>query len=200
MVKRNSIYTSGGTVQAGSGIYLSRSADAELLQLCRERTFAYVLTSRQMGKSSLMMQTARTLSTEGVVSIVIDLSDIGAQGMAPGDWYRGFLLEIEDKLEDSGYVLDTNVYEWWQAHAHLTFTQRFNRFFRDVLLVEVTASIVVFVDEIDTSLSLDFTDDFFIGIRSFYTARAREPVFNRLSFVLIGVATPSDSGCAANSF
>lgn len=53
-----SIYTTGGTVQAGGGIYLSRQADDELLRLCREGQFAYVLTSRQMGKSSLMVQTA----------------------------------------------------------------------------------------------------------------------------------------------
>ncbi|MEM9150903.1 MAG: AAA-like domain-containing protein, partial [Cyanobacteria bacterium P01_F01_bin.3] len=191
MVKR-SIYTSGGTVQAGKGVYLPRAADAELLQLCREGQFAYVLTSRQMGKSSLMIQTARALSDEGIVPIVIDLTDIGVQGIAAEDWYLGFLLELEDKLEQSGEFLEPDVYEWWQAHEHLTLTQRFNRFFRAVLLAEVAAPIVVFVDEIDTSLSLDFTDDFFIGIRSFYTARAQESVFQRLSFVLIGVATPSD--------
>ena len=50
------LYTVGGTVQAGGGIYISRQADQELLQLCRERVFAYVLTPRQMGKSSLMVR------------------------------------------------------------------------------------------------------------------------------------------------
>ncbi|MEM6353197.1 MAG: hypothetical protein AAF766_20780, partial [Cyanobacteria bacterium P01_D01_bin.14] len=69
-----SIYTTGGTVQAGGGIYLSRRADDELLQLCREGQFAYVLTSRQMGKSSLMVQTAERLEEEGITSIIIDLT------------------------------------------------------------------------------------------------------------------------------
>ena len=45
-----SFYTVGGPVQAGSGVYVPRKADGELLALCREGTFAYVLTARQMGK------------------------------------------------------------------------------------------------------------------------------------------------------
>ncbi|MCG8608056.1 AAA-like domain-containing protein, partial [bacterium] len=39
---------------------------------------------------------------------------------------------------------------------------------------------------------MDFTDDFFAAIRYLYNARANVPEFSRLSFVLIGVATPSD--------
>ena len=59
-----------------------------------------------------------------------------------------------------------------------------------MLLAEVTAPIVIFVDEIDTTLGIDFTDDFFVAIRYFAVSRAVKPIFKRLSFVLIGVATP----------
>ena len=41
-------FTTGGTVQAGGGVYLKRSSDEELLQACQEGIFTYVLTSRQM--------------------------------------------------------------------------------------------------------------------------------------------------------
>jgi hypothetical protein len=37
-----------------------------------------------------------------------------------------------------------------------------------------------------------FTDDFYAAIRYLYNARALVPAYQRLSFVLIGVATPSD--------
>ena len=63
------IYTVGGTVQAGGGIYIPRRADKELLALCRSRTFAYVLTPRQMGKSSLMVQTIKCQLLWRVASI-----------------------------------------------------------------------------------------------------------------------------------
>ncbi|MGB3615869.1 MAG: AAA-like domain-containing protein, partial [Elainellaceae cyanobacterium] len=175
--KAHNIYTPGGTDQAGQGIYLERQADAQLLQLCQEGVFAYVLTSRQMGKSSLMVHTARRLATEGVVTLIVDLTDVGVQDVTADAWYRGFLLEIEAKLESQERFLDTDVYEWWEAHHYLTVSQKLSRFFRHVLLEEVEGPVVVFVDEIDTTLSLDFTDDFFITIRSFYTARAQDATF-----------------------
>ena len=43
------IYTVGGTVQAGGGLYISRDVDRELLDLCSAGEFAYILTSRQLG-------------------------------------------------------------------------------------------------------------------------------------------------------
>ncbi|AFY58453.1 WD40 repeat-containing protein [Rivularia sp. PCC 7116] len=181
-----SIYSLGGTVQASKGIYIRREADEVLLELCGQGEFAYILTSRQMGKSSLMISTASELKKIGVKSVIIDLTKIGTQ-VTVEQWYLGLLLEIEEQLD-----LDTDVDEWWEANDHVGFTQRLSNFFQQVLLEEVESSVVVFVDEIDTTLSLDFTDDFFAAIRYLYVARAQDDKFERLSFVLIGVATPGD--------
>ena len=51
---------------------------------------------------------------------------------------------------------------------------------------------MVFVDEIDTTLRLGFTDDFFASIRYLYNERASNKNLARLSFVLLGVASPGD--------
>ncbi|MHC5760186.1 AAA-like domain-containing protein [Nostoc sp.] len=181
-----SIYTVGGTVQAGGGIYIPRQADEELLGLCRSATFAYVLTPRQMGKSSLMVRTSERLRDEGIRSVIVDLQELGANVTAE-QWYFGFLVKLEDQL-----MFDTDVVSWWQEHEHLGVSQRLTQFFEKVLLAEVEGQVVIFVDEIDSTLSLDFTDDFFIAIRYLYVARATNPKFGRLSFVLMGVATPGD--------
>ncbi|MDB9527454.1 AAA-like domain-containing protein [Oscillatoria sp. CS-180] len=183
---QQSIYTVGGTVQAGSGLYIPRQADQQLLELCRSRTFAYVLTPRQMGKSSLMVRTAEQLRDEDVCTAIVDLQPIGAS-VSQEEWYLGLLTEIEEQLD-----LDTDLLDWWEDRAHLGFAQRLTRFFKEVVLTEIDGPVVVFIDEIDTTLSLDFTDDFFIALRYFYTDRAQNPEFHRLSFVLIGVATPAD--------
>ena len=63
------VYTVGGTVQAGRGRYIARRADAELLALCRDGTFAYILAARQLGKSSLMLRTAQRLAAEGIAAV-----------------------------------------------------------------------------------------------------------------------------------
>lgn len=181
-----SLYTVGGTVQAGSGLYIPRRADEELLTLCRVGVFVYVLTSRQMGKSSLMVRTAEQLAAEGITSIIIDLTEIGVE-VTTEQWYLGLLIKLEDQL-----TLQTKVVDWWQAHAHLGITQRLTIFFREILLAEIATRVVIFIDEIDTTLSLLFTDDFYAAIRYLYNARAFVSEFQRLSFVLLGVATPSD--------
>ena len=180
------IFTVGGTVQAGGGRYIPRRVDEELLALCRSGTFAFVLSARQMGKSSLMVRTAQRLSEEGTRSAIVDLTQIGVQ-IDSDAWYFGLVTAISDSLD-----LETDVFSWWQAHGHLGLAHRLTGFFRDVLLPEIDESVVVFIDEIDSTLSLPFTDDFFAVIRYVYNARADVPAFKRLSFVLLGVATPLD--------
>ena len=187
-----SIYTVGGAVQAGGGLYIQRQADNDLLKLCREGAFAYVLTSRQVGKSSLMVRAAEQLREEDIRSVIVDLTVFGVQVTAEA-WYLGLLTAISDRLN-----LQTDVIEWWRSRAQFGGTQRLTEFFKDVLLAEIKERVVIFIDEIDSTLSLPaangqpFTDDFYAAIRYLYNARATEPAFRRLSFVLIGVATPSD--------
>ena len=181
------LYTTGGTVQAQEGgLYLVRPADQQLLELCRQSRFAYVLTPRQLGKSSLMIRTAEELLAEGFRAVTVDLTQIGT-GSDAEKWYGDVLEVVADQLE-----LTTNARTWWQQEAETGLTLRLTRFFEEVVLAEVSEPIVIFVDEIDTTLSLGFTDDFFAAIRYFYVARAQNPALRRLSFVLIGVATPAD--------
>ncbi|MFW6732290.1 MAG: AAA-like domain-containing protein, partial [Synechococcus sp.] len=180
-------YTTGGTVQAQEGgLYLVRPADQQLLELCRQSRFAYVLTPRQLGKSSLMIRTAEELLAEGFRAVMVDLTQIGT-GSDAEKWYGDVLEVVADQLE-----LATNARAWWKQEAETGLTLRLTRFFEEVVLVEVSEPIVFFVDEIDTTLSLAFTDDFYAAIRYFYVARAQNPALRRLSFVLIGVATPAD--------
>jgi hypothetical protein len=62
----------------------------------------------------------------------------------------------------------------------------------DVLLTELSGKIIIFVDEIDSILRIKFKDDFFAFIRACYNQRADNPEYQRLTFCLLGVATPSN--------
>src|SRR5437660_524751 len=75
----STIFTTGGTVQAGHGLYIPRAVDDELLALCREGTFAYILAPRQLGKSSLIVRTAQRLAAEGTLTAILDLTRIGTE-------------------------------------------------------------------------------------------------------------------------
>ncbi len=89
-------FVAGGTVQAGGGIYLTRRADDQLLDHCLAGDFTYILTSRQMGKSSLMIRTAERLAAAGALPVVLDLTEFGAQTTAE-QWYRGSCLGVQDQ-------------------------------------------------------------------------------------------------------
>src|SRR5215207_9916449 len=179
-------FVAGGAVQAGGGVYLERDADRQLLRHCLDGDFTYILTSRQMGKSSLMYRVAERLVDAGARPVIIDLTELGAQTTAD-QWYKGFLLLIQEQLG-----LTEQASAWWDAHREHAYAHRLIRYLREVALVERPERLVLFVDEIDTTLRLDFCDDFFAAIRFLYQTRAMDPELQRISFVLIGVATPND--------
>jgi formylglycine-generating enzyme required for sulfatase activity len=182
-----SIFTVGGTVQAGGGIYLARKADDELFEHCLVGNFCYVLTARQMGKSSLMVRTAERLNARDTRTVILDLTRLGTR-LRSEQWYLGLVDELVEQLD-----LEIDYAAWWQSYAHLGNTQRLSRFLREIALEALTpASLVIFIDEIDTTLSLPFADDFFAAIRACYNARGTDPTYRRLAFVLLGVATPGD--------
>lgn len=179
-------YTVGGTVGVNA-LYVPRHADLELEQNCRAGDYAFILSSRQVGKSSLMVRTAQKLREEGFQCATFSLELLGKETTTAEQFYHGILLELQKQLS-----FQTNPRVWWQSRSHLSFAQRFAQFFGEVLLQEVAEPIVVFIDEIDTTLGVTYSDDFFAAIRALYNARAEHPEYRRLSFVLIGVATPTD--------
>jgi hypothetical protein len=179
-------FVMGGTLRRSAPSYVTRPADDELLRLTLAGEYCNILAARQMGKSSLMVRTAERLKAHGVRSVVIDLTAIGAD-VTVEEWYFGMVTRLARQAQ-----LTTDEQAWWQAHADRSPVQRLSDFVREVLLEEVQGPIVVFVDEIDSTLRLKFTDDFFAAVRAMYNARATDPVYQRIAFVLLGVARPAD--------
>ncbi|NQE37462.1 hypothetical protein E5S67_05233 [Microcoleus sp. IPMA8] len=59
-----------------------------------------------------------------------------------------------------------NLRTWWRDREHLPPVVRLNEFIEQVLLPSSDRNIVIFIDEIDTILSLNFSsDDFFAMLR-----------------------------------
>jgi len=142
-----------------------------------------------MGKSSLMVRVADVLKSQGILPVIVDLVSLGSNpdSITADQWYFGVADIIGDKL---GLALDLE--EWWDAHDRLPFARRLLRFFRDVVLTHTTEPVVVFVDEIDCTLSLGFTRDFFDAVHGCHNARAEDHSFRRLTFVLLGSAHATD--------
>ncbi|MEM9116536.1 MAG: hypothetical protein AAGD09_01500 [Cyanobacteria bacterium P01_F01_bin.56] len=58
-------YQIGGSLAANVATYVERATDTQLYQALLQRSFCYVLTSWQMGKSSLRVQMRHRLEAAG---------------------------------------------------------------------------------------------------------------------------------------
>ena len=73
-----------------------------------------------------------------------------------------------------------------------TWSQGILDFFRVIEKKHPGQRTYIFLDEIDSTLGLNFTDDLFTTIRSIYNLRASSGEFENLVFCLSGVAAPSE--------
>ncbi len=178
-------FVAGGTLPAGAPSYVERPADRELLRHIMAGELCYVLTTRQMGKSSLMASTNRELRRQGIHTALVDLTGLGRPSAEA--WYFGFLDIVRRRLR-----LTFNLEAWWEENSALGAVRRFTKFFEEILPQEVEGQIVIFVDEIEYVLNLDFTDEFFAAVRALYNHDRALMRQRRLSFVFLGVAVPND--------
>ncbi len=186
-------YVTGGTLRTDARSYLERAADRELDAGLRRGEFCFVLTSRQTGKSSLMVRTATRLREDGIAVAVLDLTRVGLN-VSPEQWYFSQLLLVGEQLGR-----EEELERRWEALGALGPLHRFMEVIGSLVRElpkpssDDCPALVIFVDEIDAVRSLPFTsDEYFAAIRQCHNRAADAHTRLPLGFCLLGVATPSE--------
>ncbi|MGF1517527.1 MAG: AAA-like domain-containing protein, partial [Nodosilinea sp.] len=182
-------YKVGGALPQDVPSYVTRKSDRDLYEALQAGEFCYVLNSRQMGKTSLMVRTLAKLQADGWAGIIIDFSAKDSQVNKPAQWYDGIINQLNRRF---GLLERSAFRSWLKERDFIAPVERLEEFIETVLLPSTERPIVVFIDEIDSTLGLPFTDDFFALIRACYNKRAENPDYERLTFALLGVAAPSE--------
>ncbi len=192
-------YQVGGSLRSDDPTYVVRQADEKLYTSLKGGDFCYVFNSRQMGKSSLLQRISRRLKSEGYQCVYLDVTQLGSEDTTSAQWYKGIIVSMFYGLN---LVEHVNFKQWWDIQAGLSPVQKLHQFVEEVLLPNIKSDcegdgkakgIFIFIDEIDSLLSLNFpVNDFFAWIRHCYNQQAHDPNFQRLGFALFGVASPSD--------
>ncbi|MDJ0938234.1 MAG: AAA-like domain-containing protein [Woeseiaceae bacterium] len=178
-------FSVGSPLHAVRAGYIHRRADDLLYEAAIAGRYAHIIAPDRSGKSSLIAATAARLEGAGVRVAILDLGQIGEGGQDAGRWYYNVAYRLLRQLR-----IRIDLQAWWQDKALLSNRQRLVEFYAEVILQQVQKRVVVFVDEIQCTGDLPFADQLLGSIRSAHTARATDPDFARLTFVLLGECDP----------
>jgi tetratricopeptide (TPR) repeat protein len=169
-------------------LYVPRRADAQLNQIIADMGRpGYVLVARQMGKTNLLLNAKRN-SAPSDLFVYLDVSNI-----FPDE--RGFFRNIIDvaleSLKEAAVFLNSTIEQERMRDQPLPHKEHERELRR--VIQNIQGKLIICLDEIDALTKTSYSDQIFSFIRSIYfSGRANIAEFDRLTYILSGVAEPSD--------
>lgn len=170
-------------------LYVHRDADRQIRNIIKDMGRpGYVLVSRQMGKTNLLINAKRELEDSHNIFVYIDLSNTFYSSKECFENIINTILETNQELEKQAKTLiEEKRKEFTETPAH---KQHLNEL-RTVLSFTPN-KLVIILDEIDALIKTTYSDQVFSQIRSIYFTRVNFPEFEKLTYILSGVIEPSE--------
>ena len=170
-------------------LYVERRADIQLHNIIEAmQRPGYVLVSRQMGKTNLLLRAKRKWENSNDLYVYIDMSNIDE---TEKDCFESLIDTAIDTHEEILGELREKIQELRTKNITKSPVQAHNEEIR-VLLKSIKGKLVFILDEIDSLTRTTFSDNVFSQIRSTYFSRVNYPDLDRLTYVLSGVVEPTE--------
>lgn len=170
-------------------LYIPRDADRQVENIINDMGRpGYVLVSRQMGKTNLLLNAKRRLETYDDIYVYIDLSN-------PFEGLKNCFENIIDTILDTNEVKLPSISnlifkkrsEQQEVPPH---KQHLNEL--RIILNHIKGKLVIILDEIDALTKKQYSDQIFAQIRSVYFSRVNYSELERLTYILSGVVEPNE--------
>jgi hypothetical protein len=169
-------------------LYVKRDADKQIKSIIKDMGRpGYILVARQMGKTNLLLNAKRELEDEENIFVYFDFSNLEDN---PRDCFRSIIDMAIDSHEEMFAEVRGTIYQN-RGNLNLPPHKEHERELR-LLLKAVRGKIVITLDEIGSLAKVSFSDEVFAQIRSIYFSRVNFPEYERLTYILAGVAEPSE--------
>lgn len=185
MQQRSKILRSATIIS--DALYVDRDADRQLDGIIDEMGRpGYVLVARQMGKTNLLLRMKRRREAIGDLVLYYDLS---IQFKSAQDLFRNVIDGLIERLDDESVRVKV---EKDRTDLSLDANAEYDRHLRLAVSSTSFDKVIIVLDEIDSLVGHDYSDRILAQIRSMYFARANYSVYDRVTYVLSGVAEPTD--------
>ena len=169
-------------------LYVDRIADKQLREIIHDMGRpGYILVARQMGKTNLLINAKRKLETPEDIFAYIDLSN---RFDTDRECFRSIvdtILETNPDLLESTAEAIFSARDSNNAAAHREHSREIRK-----ILKAIPGKLIINLDEIDSLTSADYSDKIFAHVRSIYFERINFKEYERLSYIISGVAEPSE--------
>lgn len=172
-----------------SSLYVHRDADRQVKNIIKDMGRpGYVLVSRQMGKTNLILNAKRELESSDDIFVYIDLSNPFPSAKDCFENIIDTAIETNsEKLEDAQKIIQERREGLKDTPAHKQHTNELR-----ILLKAIKGKLVIILDEIDALTKTSYSDQIFAQIRSIYFSRVNFEELSRLTYLLSGVIEPTE--------
>ncbi len=170
-------------------LYVQRDADRQVKNIIHDMGRpGYVLVSRQMGKTNLLLNAKRKLETPDDVFVYVDLSNPFENARSCFENIVDTAIETNlEKFDSVAKVIHERRKELRDTPAHKQHTNELR-----LLINAIEGKLVIILDEIDALTKTQYSDQIFAQIRSIYFSRVNFKELEKLTYILSGVIEPNE--------